>query len=246
MVRTFYLIFVIAAVALTGCNAQKDGSASTSETSPALTLESDEEKLSYGVGMNIGFSLTRQGVPDLQLDAVIAGIRDSVNGIDPKVSETDVQQAATRIQERQEAELAVLAEENGAKGVEFLKENAAREGIVTTESGLQYEVLKEGEGESPSAESVIRAHYHGTLIDGTVFDSSIDRGEPTQFAVNQVIPGWTEALQLMKVGGKMRIFVPADLAYGERSPGPAIPPNSTLIFDVELVEILKNDQAEDA
>ncbi len=246
MVRTFYLTFVIAALVLTGCDAKNNGSADNSAANPAISLETDEEKLSYGVGMNIGFSLTRQGVPDLKLEAVLEGIRDSVNGQSPKVSETEVQQSAARIQERQEAELAVLAEENGAKGVEFLAENGAREGIVTTDSGLQYEVLKEGEGESPTAESIVRTHYHGTLIDGTVFDSSIDRGEPTQFAVNQVIPGWTEALQLMKVGGKMRIFVPANLAYGEQSPGPAIPPNSTLIFDVELMEIVNKTNDVDA
>ena len=124
---------------------------------------------------------------------------------------------------------------------EFMDANKAKENILTTESGLQYEVLTEGTGEKPAATDQVRVHYHGTLIDGTVFDSSVDRGEPTVFGVNRVIPGWTEALELMPVGSKWKVYIPAELAYGERGPSPAIGPNSALVFEVELLEIVKED-----
>jgi FKBP-type peptidyl-prolyl cis-trans isomerase len=153
-----------------------------------------------------------------------------------------VEEADQVIRRYFEAEGEREGQENLENGNAFLEKNKAREGVVTTPSGLQYEILTEGEGPKPTAEDQVRAHYHGTLIDGTVFDSSVDRGEPAVFALNQVIPGWTEALQLMPVGSKWKIYLPSDLAYGERGGGPTIGPNSTLIFEVELLEIVKDDE----
>lgn len=235
MIRTFYLIFTILVITLVGCDGKK---LESTKADPALTLKTDEDKLSYGVGLNIGSGLVQQGLPGINTEAIFQGIRDSIGGAEPMVDQKELEEVLGRLRDREQAKLTAIMEENTVKGTAFLTENGAREGVVTTESGLQYQILSEGDGAIPSLESVVKTHYHGTLIDGTVFDSSVDRGEPTQFAVNQVIPGWTEALQLMKVGSKWRIYVPSELAYGEMSPGPAIPPNSTLIFDVELLEIL--------
>lgn len=238
MIRTFYLLIVMSVVALAGCDA-KDLDSNTKE--PSLALESDEDKLSYGVGINIGGGLKQQGIPGMNLEAIILGIEDSLAGVESRVPQTEMEAVVARLQEREAAKMEALAEENATKGADFLKTNGEREGVVTTESGLQYEVLQTGNGDSPTADSVVKTHYHGTLIDGTVFDSSVDRGQPVEFAVDQVIPGWTEALQLMKVGDKWRLYVPAELGYGEYSPGPSIPPNSTLVFDVELVDIVNID-----
>lgn len=248
MIRTFYLLFAMFVFVLAGCDANNVGSAETDATvqeKAKLALDTDEDKLSYGVGLNIGSGLLRQGLPGINRDAIIQGINDSLDGNEPLVAQEELEQVLVRLRDREEAKMKVAMEENAEKGVAYLAENGAREGVVTTETGLQYEVLTAGDGASPSFESVVKTHYHGTLIDGTVFDSSVQRGEPTQFAVNQVIPGWTEALQLMKVGSKWRLHVPAELAYGEMSPGPAIPPNSTLIFDVELLEIIEQSETAD-
>lgn len=241
MIRTFYLLFVMSVFALVGCDAKNLDS---NAKEPSVALETDEDKLSYGVGVNIGGGLKQQGIPGMNLDAIILGIKDSLDGLESRVPQSELEQVVARLQEREQAKMAALAEENATKGADFLKTNGQREGVVTTDSGLQYEVLQTGDGESPSLDSVVKTHYHGTLIDGTVFDSSVDRGQPVEFAVDQVIPGWTEALQLMKVGDKWRLYVPAELGYGEYSPGPSIPPNSTLVFDVELVEIVNIDVEE--
>lgn len=238
MIRTFYLLFVMSVVVLAGCDA-KDLDSNTKE--PSLALESDEDKLSYGVGTNIGSGLKQQGIPGMNLEAIILGIEDSLGGVESRVPQAELEAVVARLQQREAAKMAALAEENATKGADFLKTNGEREGVVTTDSGLQYEILQSGNGDSPTSDSVVKTHYHGTLIDGTVFDSSVDRGQPVEFAVDQVIPGWTEALQLMKVGDKWRLYVPAELGYGEYSPGPSIPPNSTLVFDVELVEIVNID-----
>jgi len=174
-------------------------------------------------------------VPELDVDAVVAGIRESIGGKEPRLTQEELTAVISRVQQAEADKQQQLATDNLQKGEAFLKENSVREGIVTTESGLQYEILQTGEGDSPSAESIVNTHYHGTLIDGSVFDSSVERGEPIEFAVDQVIPGWTEALQLMKPGSKWRLYVPANLAYGEYTPGPEIPPQSALIFEVELL-----------
>jgi len=231
MLRTFSTVVLASTLILTGCN---DTTMAT-DTSSQVALDTDYQKLSYGLGLNIGGGIAQQGVPELDIDAVVAGIRESIGGKEPRLTQEELTAVISRVQQAEADKQQQLATDNLQKGEAFLKENGAREGIVTTESGLQYEILQAGEGGSPSAESIVNTHYHGTLIDGSVFDSSVERGEPIEFAVNQVIPGWTEALQLMKPGSKWRLYVPANLAYGEYTPGPDIPPQSALIFEVELL-----------
>lgn len=197
-----------------------------------------EQQVSYGIGRQMGDQLAGSPFDELVLDAVLEGISDSFTG-QPIQVDTDVMKAAFeevngRVQKKQAEEAGKLS----AEGVEFLAKNATRDGITVTESGLQYEVLSEGKGAIPSSTAKVRTHYHGTLIDGTVFDSSYDRGEPAEFPVNGVIAGWTEALQLMQEGAKWRLYVPSALAYGEKGAGGAIGPHATLVFDVELLAIV--------
>ena len=242
MLRTFSTVVLASTLILTGCN----GAKSPAENSDQVALDNDYKKLSYGLGLNIGGGIAQQGVPELDVDALLAGIRESVAEQEPRITQEELAAVITRIQQQEAEKQQQLASDNLQKGDAFLKENGAREGVVTTDSGLQYEVLQAGEGDSPSAESIVETHYHGTLIDGSVLDSSVERGEPIEFAVNQVIPGWTEALQLMKVGSKWRLYVPANLAYGEYSPGPEIPPQSALIFEVELLSFKAPEKVETA
>ena len=191
-------------------------------------------------------NLMSQGLlEDLDPALFLVGVSDSMAGdfslgMDEMIAALEIfQQRQQEAMERELAESQAAAAETLAMGQAFLDENGERDAVVTLDSGLQYEVLGTGpEGASPAAADAVLAHYHGTLIDGSIFDSSVDRGEPAQFALSQVIPGWTEALQLMRVGDEWRLFIPPDLAYGESSPSPAIPPNSVLIFDVELLEIV--------
>jgi len=231
MLRTFSTVVLTSTLILTGCN----NTTTATDISSQVALDTDYQKLSYGLGLNIGGGIAQQGVPELDIDAVVAGIRESIGGQEPRLTQDELTAVISRVQEAEAGKQQQLATENLKMGEAFLKENGVREGIVTTESGLQYEILQAGEGDSPKAESIVNTHYHGTLIDGSVFDSSVERGEPIEFAVNQVIPGWTEALQLMKAGSKWRLYVPADLAYGEYSPGADIPSQSALIFEVELL-----------
>ena len=231
MLRTFSSVVLASTIVLAGCN----GSQVSEEASSQIELDSDYKKLSYGLGLNIGGGIAQQGVPELNMDALLAGIRESVAGQEPRLSQEELTDVIARVQKLEAEKQQQLANENLKNGAAFLKENAEREGVVTTETGLQYEVLSAGEGESPSAENIVTTHYHGTLIDGSVFDSSVERGEPIEFAVNRVIPGWTEALQLMTVGSKWRLYIPANLAYGEYTPSPDIPSQSALIFEVELL-----------
>jgi len=245
MLRILSTVVLASTLVLAGCNDAK----APEETSSQIALDSDYKKLSYGLGLNIGGGIAQQGVPELDIDALLAGIRESVDGQEPRITQEELTAVISRVQQAEAEKQQLSATDNLKKGADFLKENGVREGVVTTESGLQYEVLQAGEGASPSAESIVNTHYHGTLIDGTVFDSSVERGEPIEFAVNQVIPGWTEALQLMSAGSKWRLYVPANLAYGEYSPGPNIPPQSTLVFEVELLSfqapaaVEKNDNS---
>ena len=196
------------------------------------------EKASYGIGLQMGEQLKANPFEGLNLNSVFEGMKDAYAGNDFQVEIPEIQAAFekinTEIQARREEEAKVLA----AEGIAFLEENAKRPEITVTESGLQYEVLATGEGEKPTAESTVRVDYHGTLINGTVFDSSYERGQPAEFPVGGVIKGWTEALQMMPEGTKWRIYVPHELAYGERGAGAAIAPFSTLVFDVELHAIL--------
>ena len=201
-------------------------------------FNSNAEKASYGIGLQMGEQLKSNPFEGLNLNSVFEGMKDAYTGGEFQVEIPAIQAAFeeinAEISKRREEESKVLA----AEGESFLAENAKRAEVTVTASGLQYEVLTAGEGDKPTAESTVRTHYHGTLINGDVFDSSYDRGEPAEFPVGGVIKGWTEALQMMPVGSKWRLYVPHDLAYGERGAGASIAPFSTLIFDVELLAIV--------
>ncbi|WP_202983594.1 FKBP-type peptidyl-prolyl cis-trans isomerase [Ferrimonas lipolytica] len=203
-----------------------------------MTFESVEQKVSYGVGRQMGEQLASQSFEGVDIAAVQAGLADAMNGVASVVPEADLQQAFQVISERMRAEAEAKAKEAAGEGEAFLAENAKRDGVTVTESGLQIEILTQGEGEKPTAESTVRCHYHGTFTDGRVFDSSVDRGEPADFPVGGVIAGWTEALQTMPVGTKVKLAIPHNLAYGEQGAGGAIPPFAALVFEVELLEIL--------
>jgi FKBP-type peptidyl-prolyl cis-trans isomerase FklB len=197
-----------------------------------------EQHASYGIGLQMGQQLADNPFDGLDIDAVAAGVIAAFTEQAPEVSDEQIRAAFTVISERMQAEQAEKAELLAQAGEAFLAENAKRAEITVTASGLQYEVLVAAEGEKPTRNSTVRTHYHGTLIDGTVFDSSYQRGEPAEFPVSGVIAGWTEALQLMSPGSKLRLYIPHELAYGERGAGNAIAPFSALIFDVELLAIL--------
>ncbi len=197
-----------------------------------------ETQASYGIGFQMGQQLQSNPFEGLDLDSVVAGLKDALTGQAPQVDNDTLRDAFGEIHQRMQAAKAEQHKEAIAEGENFLAENAKRDGVVTTESGLQYEVLTTGEGAKPTADSTVRTHYHGTLINGSVFDSSYDRGQPAEFPVGGVIKGWTEALQMMPVGSKWRLYVPHNLAYGEQGAGGAIAPYSTLVFDVELLDIL--------
>ena len=187
----------------------------------------------YSMGRNISESFRVQSVA-ITLESLMKGFRDAMEGKEPAYSDDQLRKA---VDDHRRASLTKLAKKNKEEGEAFLKENAEKEGVVTLDSGLQYQVLKRGNGPTPGPMDRITAHYRGTLIDGTVFDSSIDRNEPISIGVNEVIPGWTEALQLMKVGDKWRLFVPPELAYGRDGGGEVIGPNAVLIFDIELLAV---------
>ncbi len=199
-------------------------------------LKTPKDSLSYAVGVLLAKVLVSQGVADVNLDLVHQGMQAALNDEPTLFSANEANQI---VQDYAVAQQQRLLEANKAAGEQFLAENAKRPGVVTLPSGLQYEVLQEGDGPSPTEDDEVTVHYHGTLIDGTVFDSSVERGEPATFPVSGVIPGWVEALQLMKVGSKWKLYIPAELAYGERGAGGAIGPNEVLIFEVELLGIEK-------
>lgn len=198
------------------------------------------DKISYALGIGIGRQLSQMGAADLNIDDFAQAIKDVIAG-DLKLGEAEAQQIVQEFfakqEEKQKAEAAEKGKAAKQDGENFLAENGKKEGVITTASGLQYQVLREGNGQSPKATDTVECHYEGTLIDGTKFDSSYDRGQTATFPLNQVIAGWTEGLQLMKEGGKYRFFIPYELGYGERGAGASIPPFSTLVFDVELVSV---------
>lgn len=201
------------------------------------------DKLSYALGLNIGHQLREMGMKGkLIASDFAAAVNDVIEGTPIQISDNEAQTILnnffTEMEKKQHEAAAAAGKAAKAEGEAFLAENSKKERIITTPSGLQYEILKEGNGRNPKATDSVRCHYHGTLIDGTVFDSSYQRGEPAAFGLNQVIAGWTEGVQLMKEGAKYRFYIPYNLAYGERGAGGAIPPYSALIFDVELLEIL--------
>jgi len=199
------------------------------------------DSLSYSLGVLLASNLQQQGFDELDEASLTAAIKDVMAGKEVKISPQQangiVQQYMQKKQAAQMDAQKAVGAENKAAGEAFLKENAQREEVTELPSGLQYEVLQEGSGEKPTKDSKVTVHYHGTLIDGSVFDSSVERGQPASFGVTQVIAGWTEALQLMPEGAKWKLYIPSDLAYGERSPSPKIGPNSALIFEVELLEV---------
>lgn len=197
-----------------------------------------EQQASYGVGRQMGEQLAANPFEGIDIPAVQAGLADAFAGKESQVSMEDLQTAFTEISRRLQAAQEAAAEAASAEGEAFLAENAKREGVIVTDSGLQYEVLVQGDGEKPTIDSTVRTHYHGTFIDGKVFDSSVTRGQPAEFPVSGVIAGWTEALQLMPVGTKLKLFVPQHLAYGERGAGASIPPYTALVFEVELLDII--------
>jgi FKBP-type peptidyl-prolyl cis-trans isomerase FklB len=223
-----YLSLVAVVMLLVSCN--KNGVAQK-------PIKTELDSVSYAIGMDVAKNV-KASFDDFDNDLFIQGFRNLL------LDESKAQQVVRAyFQKKQQEEMAKRQEEakkNKEEGEKFLAENKTKEGVQTTESGLQYIVLKEGTGEKPTTASKVKVHYHGTLIDGTVFDSSVDRGEPTEFGVSQVIKGWTEGLQLMKEGAKYKFFIPSDIAYGANPrPGGKIKANSTLIFDVELLEIVK-------
>ena len=205
----------------------------------SVDLEDEDERIAYSLGANIGQNLVAQElIEGIDVQIFVAGMLDAFSD-DLKLQPAEMMAAIQTYMERQADADQLALSENLTMSAEFLEQNSQNDGVVTLDSGLQYLVLESGPegGASPTPSDSVLAHYHGTLIDGNVFDSSVDRGEPASFGVSQVISGWTEALQLMKIGDKWRLFIPPDMAYGESSPTPAIPPNSALIFDVELLEV---------
>ena len=193
------------------------------------------DKFSYGLGMNIGQNLASMGVSTLEFADFVKGMQDVLSGKQTEITVVEAQNAINDFFNK-------LTEEKYGKtkesGIAFLEDNKKREGVVTLPSGLQYEIINAGLGKKPTAADRVQCHYEGTLIDGTIFDSSIKRGEPAVFGVNQVIRGWVEALQLMQEGAKWRLYIPYDMAYGEHGAGEMIPPYSALVFDVELIKVL--------
>ena len=205
---------------------------------PPVALDSDEAKASYSLGYDVASGMRDRLSTDIDSPAFVAGVEDALNEAERQVSSEEAQRTLAVMAERERANAEEQMAEANEAAEAYLAENATKEGVTALESGLQYEVLTAApeNAPKPSATDTIVAHYHGTLIDGTVFDSSVDRGEPATFPLNRVIPGWTEGLQLMGVGAKWRLFIPPQLGYGPRAAG-QIPPNSALIFDVELLEI---------
>jgi FKBP-type peptidyl-prolyl cis-trans isomerase FklB len=207
-----------------------------------VTLESQKDKASYALGMSIANNFKSQDM-DIDTDLFFAGFKDAVAGNEPPIPGSELQQAVMTLQretqQKMQTRMEQMAEDNLKAEAAFLAANGKKEGITQTASGLQYQVLKEGVGDKPKATDEVTVHYTGKLLDGTVFDSSVKRGQPATFPLNGVIRGWTEGLQLMRVGSKFRFFIPAQLAYGQRGSPPRIPPNSTLDFEVELLEIKK-------
>lgn len=199
------------------------------------------DKLSYALGIGIGSQLAGMGAKELNIDDFAQAIKDVISGSELKVDNAEAQTLVQNFFQEQEAKQQAATAEAGkaakAAGEAFLAENGKKDGVVTLPSGLQYQVLKEGDGKKPSATDQVVCHYEGTLIDGTVFDSSYQRNQPATFGLNQVIAGWTEGVQLMQEGAKYRFFIPYNLAYGERGAGVQIPPFAALVFDVELIEV---------
>ncbi len=236
---------LISIVSLQACN---DEAAETSavKADATVALETSAQRLSYGIAYGLGSRMAADSVP-MDMDAFTAGMRDALEGAEPRLTQEEIAAEMKAYQEKavaeQQAAQAVVGDSNTAEGAAFLAENAKKEGVTVTDSGLQYEVLQAGDGAIPTAEDTVEVHYRGTLIDGTEFDSSYKRNQTASFGVTQVIPGWVEALQLMPVGSKWKLAIPSELAYGAGGAGGSIGPNATLLFEVELVSIAGQEAA---
>jgi FKBP-type peptidyl-prolyl cis-trans isomerase len=228
------LVLLVLSLSFTACG-KKDDKAAAAPT--AGSSASVDQKVSYGIGFQMASSLPKDGALAIDQPALVAGIADALAGTKPKYTEAELQAAFATVQQKMQAAGAALAQKNLAAGNDYLAKNKTKSGVKTTASGLQYEVLKKGlGGAKPKATDTVKVHYHGTLIDGTVFDSSVERGEPVEFPLNRVIPAWTEGLQLMSVGDKFKLTVPSNIGYGPQGNG-KIPGNAVLIFEVELLGI---------
>ncbi len=223
----------------TSCSTAGAG-AKTGTTGDTIELKSQKDKNSYAIGSDMGSSLKKNDI-DVDARVLSQGLTDALSGSKPLMSEQEIRETLMNLQKdlqaKQQERMKAAAEKNKKEGEEFLAENKKKDGVVTLASGLQYKILKPGTGKSPKATDTVTVNYRGTLIDGTEFDSSYKRGQPATFPVKGVIAGWTEALQLMKEGAKWQLFIPSNLAYGERGAGGVIGPNATLIFEVELLSI---------
>jgi len=227
--RKLPMVAMVSAVLLAGCGEKE------------VALETNTDKMSYGIGLSMARSVIGQPV-EVNKEALIAGLKDALDEKPTRIEEEAIREAFAAVREEQQAKQEQASLAAVEEGKTYLETTAKKDGVIPAESGsgLLYEVIKSGEGDSPSETDVVEVHYQGTLIDGSVFDSSIERGTPAKFPVNRVISGWTEALQLMKVGDKWRLHIPSELAYGAQSPSPKIPANSTLVFEVELLGIEKS------
>ncbi len=241
---------LVGVVSLAACNEQPSGTQSAAApaapVADAVALETVEQRLSYGIAFGLGQRMTQDGM-DMNIDSFIAGFRDGAEGNEGKMTQEEIAAEMQAYQEKmmaeQQASQAAMGEANLAAATAYLEANKAKEGVIVTESGLQYEIVEAGEGAKPGAEDTVEVHYRGTLVDGTEFDSSYGRGETVTFGVGQVIPGWTEALQLMPAGSKWKLHIPPELGYGAGGAGQMIGPNSALIFDVELISIPSQAEA---
>ena len=246
-------LVAIGILGLQACNQQTATEPAPAAAPPAapaeVALDTPEQRLSYGIALGLGQRMVNDSVP-MDVDAFTLGLRDAMEGKEPRLSQDEIAAEMQAYQQKQmavqEAEQAVQAEANQAAAESFLADNATREGVVVTDSGLQYEILEAADGPKPGPEDSVEVHYRGTLLDGTEFDSSYKRGQTVSFGVNQVISGWTEALQLMPQGSKWKLFIPSDLAYGAGGAGQMIGPNAALVFEVELVSISEPEPAAEA
>lgn len=241
------LLASVAVLALTACNDKSE----PEKVAESTTLESQAQKLGYVIGMDTGGKLAHAEI-ELDRDAFVAGLNDALDNREPQLTQEELATVVQAFQEQQQAKqeaanaereqaMAQAAEHNAAEGKAFLAENGAKDGVTTTESGLQYKIIEAGSGASPKSDSAVRVNYRGRLVDGTEFDASENHGGAVELRLDQVIPGWTEALQKMQEGAKWELYVPAELAYGPSGTSGLIGPNATLIFEVELVKILGDE-----
>jgi len=233
------LLIIAGAAILVSCDKKE---------TPEVKLKSELDSITYAIGADIATSLKKHGFEEMDYDLLIAGLADHFEEKELKIEEKDIQlllhEYFSKLKEEQVKKMELKKGVNLEEGQKFLKKNKKKEGVFVTESGLQYEIINEGSGKTPIETDMVKCHYHGTLLDGTVFDSSVERDKPAEFQLNRVIKGWTEGLQLMKEGAKYKFYVPTELAYGERvRPGGPVEPNMMLIFEVELFEVLGTPEA---